>query len=80
MKIEDLKETLLEIVKKGNNSRLVIEDKERVYLDVSINTSIIAVLLAPKIGIFAGLGSIIGKSEIKIIKDNGEIINIKNIA
>lgn len=80
MRIEDLKDTLLKIVKKGSNSRLVIEDKEKVYLDISINTSIIAVILAPKIGILAGLGSIIGKSEIKIIKENGEIINLKNIA
>lgn len=80
MRIEDLKDTLLEVIKKGNNSRLVIEDREKVYLDISINTSIIAMLLAPKVGIIAGLGSVIGKSEIKIIKENGEIINLKNIA
>lgn len=73
-------EVLRDLIKKGNVTRIILEREEKVVLDIPVAAGAIGVLLftpAMAAGIIAAL---VAGCELKIIKDNGEIIDIRDIA
>lgn len=73
-------EVLRDLIKKGNVTRIILEREEKIVLDIPVAAGAIGVLLftpAMAAGIIAAL---VAGCELKIIKDNGEIIDIRDIA
>jgi hypothetical protein len=72
-------EKLKEIVKKGNVTKIVLEKDNNTVLDIPVNAGIVGTMFfspAVLVGILAALAS---GCELKIIKEDGEVIDIKDI-
>jgi hypothetical protein len=67
-------------VKKGNVSKIIVKKEDEVLLNLPINIGIIGTVLAPWAAV-AGIIAVFGaKCTVELIKDNGEIIEISDIA
>lgn len=72
-------ETLKELIRKGNVTRFYLEKDGRTILDIPVLAGAIGVLVftgASAVGIIAALAS---GCELKIVKQDGEIIDLKNV-
>lgn len=67
-------------VRKGNVSKIIVKKDSEVLLNLPVNIGIIGTVLAPWAAV-AGIIAVFGtKCTIELIKDNGEIIEISEIA
>lgn len=73
-------EKIKQAVRKGNVSKIIVKKDDEVMLNLPVSISIIGTVLAPWAAV-AGVIAIFGtKCTIELIKDNGEIIDISEIA
>ena len=70
-------EAVKEIWRKGNASRLVVENKGETVLSLSLTTSAIGMLLALPASLLGLSAAYIYDYSFKIIMDNGEVIDVK---
>ena len=73
-------EKIKEAVKKGNVSKIVISKDDEVLLNLPVNIGIIGTILAPwaaVAGVVAAFGT---KCQIELVKDNGEVLDISEVA
>jgi len=73
-------EKIKHYVRKGNVSKIIVKKDGEVLLNLPVSISIIGTVLAPWAAV-AGIVAIFGtKCRIELIKDNGDIIDISEIA
>lgn len=73
-------EKLKEIVKKGNVSKISIKKNGEVILNLSVNIGIIGTVIAPWAAIAGTIAALGTKCQIEVIKENGEIIDVTEMA
>lgn len=73
-------EKLKEIVKKGNVSKISIKRNGEVILNLSVNVGIIGTVIAPWAAIAGTIAALGTKCQIEVIKQNGEIIDVTEMA
>lgn len=73
-------EKLKEIVKKGNVSKISIKRNGEVILNLSVNIGIIGTVIAPWAAIAGTIAALGTKCQIEVIKENGEIIDVTEMA
>jgi hypothetical protein len=73
-------EKLKEIVKKGNVSKICIKRNGEVILNLSVNIGIIGTVIAPWAAIAGTIAALGTKCQIEVIKENGEIIDVTEMA
>lgn len=67
-------------IKKGNVSKIIVRKGEDVMLNLPVNVGIIGSVLAPWAAV-AGIIAVFGtKCTIELVKDNGEVVDISEIA
>lgn len=67
-------------VRKGNVSKIVVKKDNDILLNLPVNVSIIGTVLAPWAAV-AGVVAIFGtKCKIELIKDNGDVVDISEMA
>lgn len=75
-KASDIIATLKEYIRKGNVSRIIIENEDEVMLNLPLTVGAIGMVLAPVVSII-GLGAtVLNKITVKIVDSEGKIINI----
>lgn len=73
-------EKIKEAVRKGNVSKIVVKKDDDILLNLPVNVGLIGTVLAPW-AIVAGVIAIFGtKCKIELIKDNGEVVDISEMA
>lgn len=75
--IEEIVDSIKEIWRKGNASRLVVEKDGETVLSLSLTISTIGVILAPIASIIGLSAGYISSYDFKIIMENGEVIDIR---
>ncbi len=73
--IEKLKEAL----KKGNVTKVILEKDGEVLLNLPVTVGAIGVILAPIAAIIGVSAAMITKYKIKIVKDDGEVVDVNDI-
>jgi hypothetical protein len=69
-----------EAIKKGNVAKIIVKKNDEVILNLPVNVGIVGTVLAPwaaVAGVIAAFGT---KCVIELVKDDGEIIDISEIA
>lgn len=69
-----------EAVKKGNVSKIIVKKNDEVILNLPVNVGIVGTVLAPwaaVAGVIAAFGT---KCVIELVKDDGEIVDISEMA
>ncbi|GAB1476542.1 DUF4342 domain-containing protein [Bacillota bacterium] len=73
-------EKVKKAIKKGNVSKIIVRKGDDVMLNLPVSVSIIGSVLAPWAAV-AGIIAIFGtKCTIELVKDNGEVVDISEIA
>ena len=75
--LDEILEAVKEIWRKGNASRLLVENKGETVLSLSLATSAIGMLLALPASLLGLSAAYIYDYSFKIIMDNGEVIDVK---
>lgn len=75
--LDEILEAVKEIWRKGNASRLLVENKGETVLSLSLTTSAIGMLLALPASLLGLSAAYIYDYSFKIIMDNGEVIDVK---
>jgi len=73
-------EKLKDLVKKGNVSKICIKKNGEVILNLSVNIGIIGTVIAPWAAIAGTIAALGTKCQIEVIKDNGEVIDVTEMA
>ncbi|MDO4544786.1 MAG: DUF4342 domain-containing protein [Bacillota bacterium] len=75
---EALFESLKELVKKGNVSKIQVKREGELILNVPVNAGIIGVVIAPLASVVAVVAAFGFKCTIEVIKDDGTIIDVSD--
>jgi len=73
-------ETIRDLIKKGNVTRIILERDNKVVLDIPVAAGAIGALLFTPATAAAIIAALVAGCELKILKDDGEVIDIKNMA
>ncbi len=73
-------EKLKYLIKKGNVSRVMLKRDGEILLNVPVTAGAIGVMLAPIVSLLGVSAAIATKTTIEIIKNNGEIVDINEMA
>jgi NACalpha-BTF3-like transcription factor len=73
-------EKLKDLVKRGNISKICIKKNGEVILNLSVNIGIIGTVIAPWAAIAGTIAALGTKCQIEVIKDNGEVIDVTEMA
>ena len=76
VKSGELMENLKEILKKGNVTKVIVEKDGEVLLNLPVSVGAIGLVLAPVAAIIGVGAALVVKYTIKIVKDDGEEINV----
>ncbi len=76
----DIIEKLKKIISKGNVTRVILKKDGDVMLNIPITAGAIGVVLAPFVSIIGVSAAIASKASIEIVKDNGEVVDINDMA
>ncbi len=77
---EEILAKIKEIVKKGNVSKIVVKKDGEIMLNVPVNVGIVSTLIAPFAIIVATAATFGFKCTIEVIKDDGSVIDVSEIA
>ncbi len=72
-------ETLKELIRKGNVTRFYLEKDGRTILDIPVLAGAIGVLIFTGASAVAIIAALASGCELKIVKQDGEIIDLKNV-
>lgn len=75
--LDEILEAIKEIWRKGNASRLLVENNGETVLSLSLTTSAIGMLLALPASLIGISAAYVYDYSFKIIMDNGEVIDVK---
>lgn len=75
--LDEILEAIKEIWRKGNASRLLVENKGETVLSLSLTTSAIGMLLALPASLLGLSAAYVYDYSFKIIMDDGEVIDVK---
>ncbi|MGI6546732.1 MAG: DUF4342 domain-containing protein [Fastidiosipilaceae bacterium] len=77
--LTDIIEAIQDIWRKGNASRLIIEKDDLQVLNLSLNISIIGVVLAPVVALLGTGAAVLTDYTITIVMDDGEKVSVNKI-
>lgn len=79
LKIADLIDTLKEYVRKGNVSKIIVENDGEVILNLPVTIGAIGIILAPVAAVLGAGAAAVMKIQVKIQDHEGNIIDINKI-
>ncbi|MDD4352163.1 MAG: DUF4342 domain-containing protein [Candidatus Gracilibacteria bacterium] len=65
---KELKETIKKLLKEGNIRRIKIKHKGKVYLEIPVTVTAVAVLLAPSLAVLGVLATLFSECTVEIEK------------
>ncbi|WP_051188505.1 DUF4342 domain-containing protein [Proteocatella sphenisci] len=78
-KVSDIISTLKEYIRKGNVSRIIVENDGEVVLSIPVTVGVIGAVIAPVIAVI-GLGAtVINKVTVKVVDSDGKVTNINKV-
>ncbi|CAH2214094.1 DUF4342 domain-containing protein [Tepidibacter aestuarii] len=78
-KSNEMMEKLKEILKKGNITRVMLEKDGDVLLNMPVTAGAIGLVLGPIAAIVGVSAAVVGKYKIKIVKTDGETVDINDM-
>lgn len=73
-------EKIKEAVRKGNVSKITIKKDDEILLNLPVNVGIIGTVIFPWAAVLATIAAFGTKCRIELLKDNGEIVDISEMA
>lgn len=77
---DELLEKLRESIRKGNVTKIQLKKDGEIIMNIPVTAGAIGALLAPPATIFGLTAAFLSKCTIEIVKENGEVVNINDLA
>ncbi len=78
-KSAEMMESLKEVLKKGNVTRVIVEKDGDVLLNLPVTVGAIGLVLGPVATIIGVSAAVVSKYKIKIVKDDGETLDLNEM-
>lgn len=78
-KANDVIDSLKEVLRKGNVSRVIVEKDDDVLLNLPVSIGLLGLVLAPVAALIGASAAFATKYKIKIVKDTGEILDLNEM-
>lgn len=75
----DILDTLKEYIRKGNVSRIIVENEGEIILNIPVTFGAVGIILAPVIAIIGVGAAAFKKIVVKVIDSEGNVINLNEI-
>lgn len=79
VKSSEITDTLKDLLKKGNVTRVIVEKDGEVLLNLPVTVGAIGVVMAPVVALFGMGAAVMTKYTIKIMKEDGEEIDVNKM-
>jgi len=79
IKSNELIDTLKDLLKKGNITRVMVEKDGEVILNLPVTIGAIGVIIAPVMSLLGVGAAIVTKYTIKIVKEDGDVIDVNKM-
>lgn len=79
-KVSELLDTLRECVRKGNVSKIIVENDGEVLLNLPVTVGAVGIILAPVVALFGAGAAAFMKLNIKIQDEDGNITDVNQLA
>lgn len=76
----EILEKLKEIVKKGNVTKILLKRDGEIIMNIPVTAGAIGAILSPPVAMAGVLTALVTKCRIEIVKTNGEIVDINEMA
>jgi len=76
----EMLERLKEIVKKGNVTKILLKRDGEIIMNIPVTAGAIGAILSPPIAMGGVLAALVTKCKIEIVKTDGEIVDINEMA
>ncbi|ABR49163.1 ubiquitin-associated- domain-containing protein [Alkaliphilus metalliredigens QYMF] len=76
----EMMEKIKYMIKKGNVTKIIVKRDGDVLLNVPVTAGAVGVMLAPLLAVVGASAALLTKTTIEIVKDNGEVVDINEIA
>lgn len=73
-------DSIKEVIRKGNVSKITIKKDGEILLNLPVNVGIISTVFFPWTVVIATLAAFGTKCSIELLKDNGEVVNVSDMA
>lgn len=79
VKSSEITDTLKDLLKKGNVTRVIVEKDGEVLLNLPVTVGAIGIVMAPVVALFGMGAAVMTKYTIKIVKEDGEEIDVNKM-
>jgi uncharacterized membrane protein YheB (UPF0754 family) len=69
----ELVEKVKELVHKGNVSRVIVRQEEKVLIEIPVTAGVVGALLAPQLAIVGAVAALVGRCTVEIEKNDPEV-------
>jgi len=76
---QDIINGIKDIIKKGNVTKIYLEKDSKIIVDIPLNVGAIGAVFFAPATVVAVIAALATGCELKIVKEDGEVINVKNI-
>lgn len=76
---QDIIKGIKDIIKKGNITKITLEREGKAFLELPLTVGAIGAVFFPPATMVAIIAALATGCELKIVKDDGEVINVKNV-
>lgn len=77
---EEIISKLKETIKRGNITKILLKKDGETIMNIPITAGAIGAVLAPQLSAIAIASAMISRTSLEIVKENGEIINLNDMA
>ncbi|HEX3043961.1 MAG TPA: DUF4342 domain-containing protein [Bacillota bacterium] len=69
----ELVEKVKELVRKGNVSRIIVRQDEKVLIEIPVTAGVVGALLAPQLAIIGAVAALVSRCTVEIEKNDSEV-------
>lgn len=78
-KANDMLDSLKEVLRKGNVSRVIVEKDGDVIINMPVTVGVLGLVLAPIAALVGASAAVVTNYKIKIVKDDGEVLDLNDM-
>lgn len=77
---DEILKKIRELIKEGNVTKIIVKKDGDVIMNIPVNAGAIGVLISPFLGAVGLTAALVSKCKIEVVKSDGEVITISEMA
>ncbi|MCL6588862.1 MAG: DUF4342 domain-containing protein [Firmicutes bacterium] len=69
----ELVEKVKELVRKGNVTRIIVRQDDKVLIEIPVTAGVVGALIAPQLAVITAVAALVSKCTVEIVKNDPEV-------